>query len=150
MNKLLLIKKSEGFTLVEVLIFLAIFGIVMAVGAAVLIQIFDIIPSTNERMSTRQLAEIDLNKLAAFVRRAKEVDPDNNSITIIEDEIEKVIGFDDNAIKKDNNIIINNVESFKLEKDSDSENLYFIILEKCNTEDCEESVILETQVLLRN
>lgn len=152
MNNLKYFKKSEGFTLIEVLLTIAILGIVMAVGASVLIQFFDIIPSSNERMSTRQLAEIELNKLVTLVREAKNVDTGSNTITVSEngEDIEiKFNGSANNIEKGNNNIFINNVKNFDI-KDTDQENLYNLIFEKCNTENCDKSVTVKTQALKRN
>lgn len=153
MNKLMNFKNSEGFTLIEVLLTIAILGIVMAAGAAALIQFFEIIPLSNERMSTRQLAEIDLNRLVTLVREAKSITPskDEPIIKINEDGTDIDIDFNDttNTIEKDNNSFISNVKNFDI-VEADQDNLYIITFEKCNTEDCNKSVSLKTRAFIRN
>jgi prepilin-type N-terminal cleavage/methylation domain-containing protein len=152
MNILLLFKNSKGFTLVEVLITIAILGIVMAIGAAVLIQTFEIIPNTNQRMSTRQLAEINLSTIASFVRNAESIDIINDTITISENGSSKIIKLEDESIKKNGKVLINDIEKFFIEKDSDlgQDNLYIITIEKCSQEECEDNVLLSQQVSIRN
>ena len=157
MNKLMHFKNSKGFTVIEVLLTIAILGIVMAAGAAALIQFFEIIPLSNERMSTRQLAEIDLNRLVTLVREAKSITPskDEPIIKINEDGTDIEIDFNDNknTIEKNDNSFINNVKNFDIEEadaDADQDNLYIITFEKCNTEDCNKSVSLKTRAFIRN
>ena len=152
MIKIMAFKNPKGFTLVEVLITVAILGIIMAVGAAVLIQTFDIIPTTNERMSTRQLAEINLSTITGFIRNAESIDVNNNTITINENGSSKIIKLEDKSIKKDGEVLINDIERFSIEKDSDSgqEKLYILTIEKCSQDKCEDNVLLRQQVAIRN
>jgi prepilin-type N-terminal cleavage/methylation domain-containing protein len=146
------IKKNNGFTIVEILMVILILAVVMSIGAAILIQVFNIVPSSNERMTTRQLAEIDLSLIATYIRNAEEVNPDNDTITVNEAGISKIIRHQDNSIKKNGEVLINDIERFYIEKDEDSEqeNLYIITIEKCNQEECEENVTLSQQVFRRN
>jgi prepilin-type N-terminal cleavage/methylation domain-containing protein len=146
------IKKNNGFTIVEILMVILILAVVMSIGAAILIQVFNIVPSSNERMTTRQLAEIDLSLIATYIRNAEEVNPDNDNITVNEAGISKIIRHQDNSIKKNGEVLINDIERFYIEKDEDSEqeNLYIITIEKCNQEECEENVTLSQQVFRRN
>ena len=152
MIKIMAFKNPKGFTLVEVLITVAILGIVMAVGAAVLIQTFEIIPTTNQRMSTRQLAEINLSTITAFIRNAESIDVNNDTITISENGSSKIIKLEDKSIKKDGEVLINDIERFSIEKDSDSgqEKLYILTIEKCSQDKCEDNVLLRQQVAIRN
>ncbi|KXS49503.1 MAG: hypothetical protein BHK79_00975 [Halanaerobium sp. MDAL1] len=152
MYKRMKIKKNNGFTIVEILMVILILAVVMSIGAAILIQVFNIVPSSNERMTTRQLAEIDLSLIATYIRNAEEVNPDNDTITVNEAGISKIIRHQDNSIKKNGEVLINDIERFYIEKDEDSEqeNLYIITIEKCNQEECEENVTLSQQVFRRN
>lgn len=152
MYKRMKIKKNNGFTIVEILMVILILAVVMSIGAAILIQVFNIVPSSNERMTTRQLAEIDLSLIATYIRNAEEVNPDNDNITVNEAGISKIIRHQDNSIKKNGEVLINDIERFYIEKDEDSEqeNLYIITIEKCNQEECEENVTLSQQVFRRN
>ena len=152
MIKIMAFKNPKGFTLVEVLITVAILGIILAVGAAVLIQTFEIIPTTNQRMSTRQLAEINLSTITAFIRNAESIDVNNDTITISENGSSKIIKLEDKSIKKDGEVLINDIERFSIEKDSDSgqEKLYILTIEKCSQDKCEDNVLLRQQVAIRN
>ena len=152
MYKRMKIKKNNGFTIVEILMVILILAVVMSIGATILIQVFNIVPSSNERMTTRQLAEIDLSLIATYIRNAEEVNPDNDTITVNEAGISKIIRHQDNSIKKNGEVLINDIERFYIEKDEDSEqeNLYIITIEKCNQEECEENVTLSQQVFRRN
>ncbi|TDO92258.1 prepilin-type N-terminal cleavage/methylation domain-containing protein [Halanaerobium saccharolyticum] len=152
MYKRMNLKNNNGFTLVEILLVILILAVVMTIGATTLIQVFNIVPESNERMSTRQLAEINLSTIATYIRNAEEVNPDNDTITINEDGILKIIRHSDKSIKKNGEVLINDIETFSIEKDDDTEqeNLYIVTIEKCAQEECEENTVLTEQVLVRN
>ena len=146
------LKNENALTLIEMLIVISILAVVMSIAASILIQVFNIVPSSNERMSTRQLAEINLTTISVFIRNADTINTDEKTIIINENEDSKIIKYDNNSnsIKKNGETIIPNIKSFFIEQDSDQNNLYTVIMEKCNTENCEDTVELDTQAFRRN
>ena len=152
MKKILTLKDENGFTLIEMILVITILTIVMAIAASILIQIFNIVPSSNQRMSTRQLAEINLSTIASLMKNAESIDDDNDTITINENGSSKIIKLENKTIKKGNEVIINDIQIFNIKKDEDTgqDNLYTITIEKCSQKECEENAKLSEQVLIRN
>lgn len=150
MKKLIkVIKKEKGISLIEILLAIAIIGVVISMSTGMITQAFRIIIPSSERMSVKQMAEINLTEISAYVRNAKDVDTSNNTITTIKDHTlsksgDKIVVKDEN----DNTIrTFNNISNFDLNEDN---NVYTIIIEKCSNEDCSKVIHVETDILPRN
>ena len=84
------LKKEDGITLIEILLALAIIGIVISMSTGMITQAFRIIIPSSERMSVKQNAEINLTEISSYVRNAQSIDTTANKIiTIKNHEIAK-------------------------------------------------------------
>lgn len=143
-----LIKNDKGITLVEILLAIAIIGIVISMSTGMIVQVFRIIVPNTERMNVKQMAEINLREITPFVRNAKDIDTNNNIVTTTNDHELKRDGNKIVINDQDDNIIrtINNISNFEINENSD---LYTISIEKC-IDDCNDVIRLETEIYPRN
>jgi type II secretory pathway pseudopilin PulG len=144
-----LLKKEDGITIIEILLALAIIGIVLSMSTGMITQAFRIIIPSSERMSVKQTAEINLTEITSYVRNAQSIDTTTNRIITIKNH--EIAKSGDKVIIKDenNNTIrtINNIAKFELSENND---IYTIILEKCIDEGCKNKITVETEILPRN
>lgn len=146
---------KKGLTLIEILLAVVIMSVVLIILSSIIIQIFNVVGVSNQRMTGRQLAEINLSKLVSLVRNSDEIN--DNTIIIKENDSSKEIKYDstNNIITQDGNELINNVSFFSIDKDEDSTipeedvRLYKITFVKCIDEDCEEKIEMNSRVLQR-
>ena len=159
MNKLKTIKSAQktnkGFTLVEILLAISILGIVVAMFTGIIIHTFNIVGPSSQRMSAKQMAELNLRQIARYARGAIDISDIENEIIIDNNETEKVIEFDveNNVITKNGRVLIHNIADFYIE--SINYNTYTITIKKCILENCdnlEENDLIErkTQIQIRN
>lgn len=146
-----IIKSDDGITLVEILLAIAIIGIVISMSTGMIVQVFRIIIPNTERMSVKKMAENNLSEITPYVRNAKEID--NNIITTtknykleLDQNENKVIIEDENG-----NIIrtINNISKFETDENN---GLYTIVIGKCVNSNCKDNDIIEieTKIYPRN
>jgi len=111
-----LIQANEGFTLVELLLAIGILGIFMTMIIPMIIQPFNIVVPSSQRMSAKQMAELHVTEISRYVRNGEKdkinYDEDNN-----------IINISDNGITRS----FNNITHFNINKDDDN---YKITLEK--------------------
>ena len=144
-----IIKNENGITLVEILLAIAIIGIVISMSTGMIVQVFKIIIPNNERMNVKQMAEINLREITPYVRNAEDIDIDSNVVTTTNNHELKKDG-DKIIIRDENDIIIrtiNNISKFEINENSD---LYTIIIEKCVSNECNNIVSLKTEIYPRN
>ncbi|MFO7815579.1 MAG: prepilin-type N-terminal cleavage/methylation domain-containing protein [Halanaerobiales bacterium] len=144
-----IIKYDNGITLVEILLAIAIIGIVISMSTGMIARAFRIIIPNTERMSVKKMAENNLQEIIPYVRNAKDIDADNNIVTTtksykVQQSENKIIIKDEN-----DNIIrnINNILEFEIKNSSD---LYTIIIKKCVNNKCNDTISLETEIYPRN
>ncbi|MFW6016683.1 MAG: type II secretion system protein [bacterium] len=152
MNKLKkLISANKGFTLIELLLAITILSVFLTMIVPMIIHPF-IVGQSFQRMSTQQMAELNLRKISRYVRNAVEVDFNENKITI---QDETIIENENNDIIKNDKILISNT-NFELEAiNVNDKNIYKITIQKCDGEDlekCEEDDLIKisTNVQIRN
>lgn len=118
------IEKRKGITLIELLISIAILGVVLAIATTLIIQAYNIAPSGARRMSARQMAEMHVTEIARYARNANPEDIDSYSIG---EEVQ--YNESENEIEINNNgRIFNNIIDFSIEPAGDND--YKITLEK--------------------
>lgn len=146
-----LIKANDGFTLVELILSFALLSIFLSMITPMIIQPF-MVEESSQRMSVRQMAELNLRKIARYARNANNIEINENinpnSYKIIGDEVEISYNSSDDNIKKDGETLISNAEMEIIEIDETSENIYKIIITKYNNE--EDSIKANTIIQIRN
>lgn len=105
MNKIL---NNRAITLVEILIAITVFSVVMIIVTSMIIQSFNIINSSSETVSTKQLAEIMLDDITNNLRIIKSVVREENNLW----EFNFQENYDDNKIKLE---ITNNTLKIKID-----------------------------------
>jgi len=127
-----LIQANEGFTLVELLLAIAILGIFMTMIIPMIIEPFNIVVPSSQRMSAKQMAELNVTEISRYIRNANEEDIDTEENKIITDKVTVSYNDDDNTINIENGVTrsFNNITYFNINKDDDN---YKITLEKKET-----------------
>ncbi|MDZ7672691.1 MAG: prepilin-type N-terminal cleavage/methylation domain-containing protein [Halanaerobiales bacterium] len=144
-----IIKNNNGFTLIEILLAIAIIGIAISMSTGMITQAFRIIIPNNERMNVKQMAEINLREISPYVRNAKDIDTTLNKIVTNNDyevlkENNQIVIYDNNG----NQIrTINNISNFEINENS---NIYTVIIEKCIDSSCDNIVSIESEIIPRN
>ncbi|CCU79378.1 hypothetical protein HSACCH_01286 [Halanaerobium saccharolyticum subsp. saccharolyticum DSM 6643] len=143
------IKKEKGFTLVELMLALAIVGIVVAVSTGFLVDLFNIVRPSTKRMNTKQIAEIRLTEISKYARNASKIDEDDDKIilngkTIVKYENKEIlINNSDETLKKR----IPNIKGFNIVK---LDEVYEIIIEVCRDDECSKFETVNTKIVPRN
>ena len=138
-----LIKANDGFTLVELILSFALLSIFLTMITPMIIQPF-MVEKSSQRMSARQMTELNLRKIARYARNANNIVINSNIYKIIGDEVEISYNSSDDNIKKDGKILIRNAE---MEIKENSEDIYKIIITKNNEED---PIKVSTIIQIRN
>lgn len=150
-----IIQKNSGITLIEVILATVILGVVLTLTTTMIIQSFNIVEPSSQRMSAKQLTELNLREIARYVRNARKIDgdkiiDDDDEITIDEDVI---ISKEEDMIKLED-IDGNRINTFhsikKLSIEADNEDAYIITLERFRDDDREDTVEKKFKVNLRN
>lgn len=105
MNKIL---NNRAITLVEILIAITLFSVVMIIATSMIIQSFNIINSSSETVSTKQLAEIMLDDITNNLRIIESVIREENNLW----EFNFQENYDENIIKLE---IVNNKLQMKID-----------------------------------
>ena len=148
-----LVKKNnneQGFTLVELMLALAIIGIVVSLSTGMIVNIFNIVRPSTERMSAKQFAEIRLTEISAYARNAEDIDVDKDIIMTNKDEEIKQENSKIIITDKDSQIIIrsfSNIKEFNITNDN---SVYEIEIKKCRDSECNETVSVKTEIKPRN
>jgi prepilin-type N-terminal cleavage/methylation domain-containing protein len=142
---------NQGFTLIELILALAIIGILISMATGAILQAFNIVTPSTKRMNAKQMAEIRLAEIISYARNAKDINKNNDTITTIE-----------NTLKFENNKIIiedissgNEIRSFSQINsfnitDDNNDGVYKIEIQKCYDEDCNNTVTISKEVSPRN
>ena len=147
------INKEYGFTLVELMLALAIIGIVVLSSTGMMVDIFKIVRPSAQRMNTKQIAEIRLIEITKYVRASSNSDIDtssnnisfNGGIILEHDDNKILINNNDGSLKKS----IPNIKDFNIE-DDDSDGVYKVAIEVCRDSECDDTVKRSTKISLRN
>ncbi|TDP96960.1 prepilin-type N-terminal cleavage/methylation domain-containing protein [Halanaerobium saccharolyticum] len=147
------LNKEKGFTLIELMLALAIVGIVVFSSTGMIVNLFNIVRPSAQRMNTKQVAEIRLIEIAKYVRAASNSDVDtssnnisfNGGIILEYDDNKILINNNDGSLKKS----IPNIKDFNIE-DDDSDGVYNVTIEVCRDSGCDDTVKRSTRISLRN
>jgi len=122
------IKSLKGVTLIELIIVIVILGTVLTIATTMIIQAFNIVNPSSERMSAKQLAEIHLTEISKYVRNGEDIELVNGNI------------------EKDGEIIIHNIKDFEMTLNN---GIYTITLTK-KIDDQENDITVTRKVSPRN
>jgi len=137
MNKIKnIIQKNQGFTLVEVILTIAILGIVIPMILSMVTDIYSTVIPNAQRMHAKESAQLNLSRISRHIRNTDPADilvapenkVDSDDIKIEYNEIDKQIEI--------NGSYINNIKSFIIEKRD--EKVYEIKIEKYLYDDCKD------------
>ncbi|MFW6028879.1 MAG: PulJ/GspJ family protein [Halanaerobiales bacterium] len=143
-------KEEKGFTLIELMLALAIVGIVVSLSTGFMVDIFRIVIPSSERMNTKQIAEIRLNEISKYARSASEIDTTNDTITVNGAIIVEYDGSNEILINNEDgtfNRSISNIKNYDINKVDD---LYEITIEVCRDNDCDKAETVSTKITPRN
>lgn len=141
--------KEDGFTLVELMLAIAIVGIVVSLSTGMIVDLFKIVRPSAQRMNTKQMAEIRLTEISKYARAASEINEDDDKIilygkTIVEYENKKIlINNSDGTLKRS----ISNIKDFDIVK---FDEVYEIIIEVCRDNECSKFETVSTKIVPRN
>ena len=144
--------ENSGFTLIEIILAIAISGTVIAMATGMIIQAFEIVGPSSERISAKQSGELNLTEISRFARNASDADIDknnNNEIVTLNNEIVSYNSTENKIeVEKDGSIVrkFHNINSFTIEKDNES---YIIKIEKCENKSCNDPIRLENAITPR-
>ncbi|SDL59708.1 type II secretion system protein [Halarsenatibacter silvermanii] len=96
-------KNQSGLTLIELIISIAIMGVVIALASTMIIQAFNLAPVGSRRMSAGQLAEMHITEISRYIRNARV--NDKISISVAVDNVydgEVTIGSDNEDYSEEN------------------------------------------------
>ena len=129
-----LIQTNKGFTLVEVIITIAILGIVLPMIFSMITNIYTTVIPSIDRMHAKESAQLNLIKISRYIRNTNS---DNISFKYNTE----------NNILKFNDQQINNIKDYKYENNK-------ILIEKFMGDDCKddncEIIIMNQIVIPRN
>ncbi len=106
-----LTENRSGLTLVELIISIAIMGIVVAIASTMIIQGFNLAPAGARRMSAGQMAEMHITEISRFIRNA-----------LAEDKINVIVYDDKNDTNKE---VVIGTEDKDYICDDNEDNIYF-------------------------
>jgi prepilin-type N-terminal cleavage/methylation domain-containing protein len=142
-------RKEQGFTLIELMLALAIVGIVVALSTGFIVDLFNIVQPSAQRMNTKQIAEIRLTEISKYVRAASAIDQDDDKIilngkTIVEHQDKTIlINNSDGTLKRS----FSNIKDFNIVK---LDEVYEIIIEVCRDDECSKFETVSTKIVPRN
>jgi len=146
------LKFNKGFTLIEIILAVAISGTVIAMATGMIIQAFEIVGPSSERISAKQSGELNLTEISRYVRNSKDdnIDENNNEIETLNST---TVSYNNEKNKievknKNGNIIrsFHNISSFTIKSNSGS---YIIEIKKCKNKKCNEPIILDIEITPR-
>lgn len=141
------IQNNKGFTLVELILTIAILGIVTPMILSMITNIYSTVIPNTQRMHAKESAQLYLSKIARHIRNtdSEDIFPEQNKVE--SDNIKIEYTESDEQIEI-NGSYLKNIKSFSIEKKNGE--VYEIKIEKylyddCNDDSCD-TVIMKTIV----
>jgi len=130
-----IIQSNKGFTLVEVILTIAILGIVIPMILSMVTDIYSTVITNTQRMNAKEITQLNLSRISRHIKNTDSKNILADQDKVVSDDITIKYIKNDKKIKI-NGSYLNNIKTFKIKKIDGK--VYEIKIEKYLYDDCKD------------